>query len=113
MISVRDFIKNEVIPLLILDVIVLFFALLEPIFFGLSIRSELPFYEKISTVFLFVSIICVPYFFIWFIVYFFIYILYNKTQKRESLIPLIFIVVFVLKVLMGFFIFGFLQISKT
>ncbi|MDO4450737.1 MAG: hypothetical protein Q4B79_07265 [Moraxella sp.] len=113
MFSVRDFIKNEVVPLLILDVIVLFFALLEPISFGLSIRSGLPFFENISTVFLFVSFICIPYFLIWSVIYFFIYILYNKTQKRESLIPLVSIVAFVLKVLMGFFIFGFLQISRT
>lgn len=83
MISVRDFIKNEVIPLLILDVIVLFFALLEPISFGLSIRSELPFYEKISTVFLFVSIICVPYFF-YLVYYLLFFISYTIKPKKEK-----------------------------
>lgn len=113
MISIKDFIKNEVVPLLILDVIVLFFALLEPISFGLSIRSGLPFFEKLNVLFLFVLFIAIPYFLIWSVIYFFIYILYNKTNKRESLIPLVSIVAFVLKVLMGFFIFGFLQISRT
>lgn len=113
MISVRDFIKSEVVPLLIFDVMVLFFALLEPISFGLSIRSGTPFFEKLNDLFLFVLFITIPYFLIWSIIYFFIYILYNKTNKREILLPLVSIVVFVLKVLMGFFIFGFLQISKT
>ncbi|WP_066800094.1 hypothetical protein [Moraxella oblonga] len=113
MISIKEFIKNEVIPLLILDVIVLFFALLEPISFGLSIRSELPFFEKISDIFLFVSIISIPYFLIWSVIYFLIYLLYNKTNKRERLSPFVAFIVFMLKVFMGFFIFAFLQVGRT